>query len=266
MSDNEPTFVSSIIQDLTTLLGIQRITTIPYRPQGNSPVESFHKHLDRSFNKIALKNITDIHEAIHLALFSHRVVIHSATLESPAFLLYGLDPLPPQDGDWRFVTDQPLHDRVRYLNQVRRDILQRALGRRNQILNEQESIQFRVADLVVTRATPAELYQHALRTQTALKLIPKCPLPCRIVHISSNGARVTIRFLLSGQTRLVHFSTIRKIAFPKDEHERKMWNEQFDMVSRSWSKRKHMDLDFLLQEVHHLQMRYQVCRLLHQSL
>lgn len=47
VSDNEATFVSDLLKRLAASLGIKKITTIPYRPQGNAPVEAFHRTLNK---------------------------------------------------------------------------------------------------------------------------------------------------------------------------------------------------------------------------
>lgn len=227
VSDNELGFTSGIIKSLMGLLGIQKITTIPYRPQGNSPVEVFHKHLNKCFNTTIEFRELSINEVLQLALYSHRVTIHSTLLESPAFMLYGLDPLPPQDCDWRFISDRDHYERIEFLSHVRNDILQRALSLRHLAISSHESNDLKIGDIVLVKATPNELYQNAVRTQTSIKLLPKWTLPSRVINISHNRSRIMIQFLLSGNTRLVHISDIRKITLPRDINQRRIWAEHF---------------------------------------
>lgn len=247
VSDNEPSFVSAIIKNFAGILGIQRINTIPYRPQGNSPIEAFHKQLNKSFNTMMSFRDLGIDEVLQLALFSYRATIHSTLLESPAFMLYGLDPLPPQDCDWRFISDREHRERIEFLSQVRNDILERALQLRQFAIENHNESGIKVGDLVITRANPNDVYQHAVRTHTAVKLVPKWSLPCRVVNVSRNDTRIIVQFLLSGTTRLVHISDIKRISLPRDANQRRIWAEHFaKRVSEDKDKKRKRSIEELL--------------------
>ena len=224
VSDNELSFVSDLIKELCGVMGITKISTIPYRPQGNSPIESFHKTLNRLISNFSGK--IPFQEALHLALYSYRVTLHTSTGESPAFLIYGKDLMPPQDCDWRFITEISTRERIRFVNDLRRDIFLRAYEGRKFQLAKLQPTTLEKDDLVLARLNQRERYLQAIRDETGQKLLPKNSLPGRVENISENGQRVIIRFLLSGRLKLCHISDIIKVNLPMDHNQRLLWDRE----------------------------------------
>lgn len=252
VSDNEAAFTSQIMTRLTTTLGIQKITTIPYHPQGNAPIEAFHKglkhHLSNHLKRLPME------DALPLALFSYRATIHSATLESPAFLLYGCDPRPPQECDWRFYHEVSLQERIQFLNQLRTDILNRMHQLRVIAMKELTDINVSVGDLVLVRMNPHERAQQALRSRSGEKLLSIWSLPARIISTTNNGVRIVVKFLLNGSTKMVHISDLRKISPPTDEVQKQQWIAEFQREA-SLTKYQYPTLS---EEVFHPQKRKRV--------
>ena len=227
--DNEATFVSSVLNTLAAHLGIQKPSILTYRPQSNSPVEAFHKGLNKRFAVLSAGECSlPFPEALALALFGYRATMHTATQHSPAFLTYGRDPMPGSDHDWRFIKDTATQARVQFLNLVRQDILDRTQQARvYQALKRQEvTDKLEVGDLVVLRLNPYQLAKRAQKTATAAKLVPKWSIPYRVLGISSNGARVRVQSVLEWDIREVHRSEAHVISKPQDDHQVVEWEKQ----------------------------------------
>ena len=205
-------------------MGITKISTVPYRPQGNSPIESFHKSLNRLISNFSGQ--IPFQEALQLALYSYRVTLHTGTGESPAFLLYGRDLRPPQDCDWRFIAESSTKERIQFVNDLRRDIFKRAYELRNFKIRKLSPTSLKKDDLVLIRFNQRERYIHALRDKSGQKLLPKNSLPGRVETISENGQRVIVRSLLSGRLKLCHVSDIIKVNLPVDYNQQLLWNQE----------------------------------------
>jgi transposase InsO family protein len=93
ITDNEPSFVGKVFDNLCKRLGIQKMHTTIYHPQGNAPIETFHRHLRKGLGIFNLerRNLYDINEAVQLCCLAYRSQVHLALNDSPAFRLYGVD-------------------------------------------------------------------------------------------------------------------------------------------------------------------------------
>ena len=236
ITDNEQAFASDILRRLMTTLGTTQLRTTPYHPQGNAPMESFHRMLNKRillFDR-DLSGKLSFPSVLQLILWSYRIVVHSTTKETPAFLLYGLDLRPPRVQDWRF--DSPAEDknRISFLNFMREDIQYQAYARRlreNENKNRDRTpIVLRENQLVLVRATPKERQAAATNQEQAAKLVPRWSLPCRILRVYPGGQRALIRNILSKTTRDVHISDIRLIDKPMDNMEKIVWEKELDEV------------------------------------
>lgn len=239
VSDHEAIFINNVIREFTATMGISHVVTVPYRPQGNAPVEAFHKTLNKFFTFNFRKVLMP--EALSLALYSYRSLIHSSSLESPAFLVYGRDLVPPQDCDWRFYSEASTQERIRFINQLRKDILTRSQQLSRIARDKALSVDLRVNDLVIVKARPPDLLQHGLRGEFSTKLIPKWSLPARVEGLAENRQRIHIRFLVTGRTRTVHISEVKVIGTPKDINQRNQWIQQHEAelhkpISLDWDE------------------------------
>ncbi len=68
-----------------------------YHHQTIGKVERFHKFMENSLSTIVKKNQTDWPKLVDSCLFVYRTTFNIAINEIPYFLLYGRDPLLPQD-------------------------------------------------------------------------------------------------------------------------------------------------------------------------
>lgn len=120
-------FGAAVIRNLCTRLGANLRITMPYRPQSNATIEVFHKQLNKALRCSIIDDNADIEQqvgdTIAIALWSYRTGSHSSLLETPAYMLYGQDPVPPLQEDWRFTGYR--EDRLTRLAATRNDVLLR---------------------------------------------------------------------------------------------------------------------------------------------
>ena len=95
LSDRGSNFLSDLILELCSLLGIRKINTSGYHPQTDGLVEKFNSTLQGMISKASDKNPTEWDKQLPLLLFAYRSVVQESTKESPFFLLYGRDPRLP---------------------------------------------------------------------------------------------------------------------------------------------------------------------------
>ena len=95
LSDRGTNFLSDIILELCSLLGIKKINTSGYHPQIDGLVEKFNSTLQNMIAKSTDPNTMEWDKRLPLLLFAYRSVIQESTKESPFFLVYGRDPQLP---------------------------------------------------------------------------------------------------------------------------------------------------------------------------
>ena len=95
LSDRGSNFLSDLILELCSLLGIRKINTSGYHPQTDGLVEKFNSTLQGMISKASDKNPTEWDKQLPLLLFAYRSVVQESTKESPFFLLYDRDPRLP---------------------------------------------------------------------------------------------------------------------------------------------------------------------------
>ena len=97
LSDHGTNFLSELIQEVCTLLGIDKINTSGYHPQTDSFVERFNRTIITMLSKCVKKHGRDWDAHLPYLLFAYRVSVQESTKESPFFLLYGRDPRIPTE-------------------------------------------------------------------------------------------------------------------------------------------------------------------------
>lgn len=234
VTDNEQAFASEILKRLVSTLGTTQLRTTPYHPQGNAPIESFHRVLNKRiaiFDKGSDEKIK-FALALQLILWSYRIVIHSTTRETPAFLVYGLDLRPPYSQDWRFDSSQDEKNRISFLNLMREDIqfqaYQRCLDQNATKNTSRIQIDLKENQLVLIRSTTRERQMAATFQGQASKLVPRWSLPYRVLHVYPGGQRALVRNLLTKYTRDAHITDIRLIEKPLDEYQRTLWEKEVE--------------------------------------
>ena len=94
-SDRGTNFLSALILELCSLLGIKKINTSGYHPQTDGLVEKFNSTLQNMIANSTDPNGMEWDKRLPLLLFAYRSVVQESTKESPFFLVYGRDPRLP---------------------------------------------------------------------------------------------------------------------------------------------------------------------------
>ena len=95
LSDCGSNFLSDLVLELCSLLGVKKINTSGYHPQTDGLVEKFNSTLQNMISKVSDKNPTEWDQQLPLLLFAYQSVVQESTKESPFILLYGRDPHLP---------------------------------------------------------------------------------------------------------------------------------------------------------------------------
>ena len=86
-SDNGGEFINALQSEIDKLVGVTRLTTIPYTPRQN-PVERTHRSLNSMFAKV-LERHTDWSAWLPYIAFAYNSTVHKSTGFTPHFLHYG---------------------------------------------------------------------------------------------------------------------------------------------------------------------------------
>src|SRR5699024_8274294 len=122
VTDNDRSFVNEFLTDLHRLLGSKGVTSTVYHPQGNSPIESFHKLLRSELQALGL-GVTLSQSHLDLILMAYRGSYHTGMHDTPAFLTYGTDLTFPNERDLRSTVCQANEERGALFAHARREIL-----------------------------------------------------------------------------------------------------------------------------------------------
>lgn len=246
VSDNEQTFKSKDVDLLCGALGIKRLHTTVYHPEGNM-VESFHRSLKKNIlHYLQRGNSSNADELIQLALFSYRCTNHSSLGYSPAFMTLGVDPRPPIEIDWRFPVPKEFADRVSCLNEIRQRVQCEAYAaavQRNVKINKGRIPEsFKLHELVLCEMTPNELHKRTITTSMGNKLIPSRGLPCRVLRVMSGSKKAIVRNLLTGELKDVHLQNVVKINPPTCLLQEKEWSniicKEAEVISDATTRKK----------------------------
>ena len=97
MSDQGTEFTSDVIAAMCKLLGIEKIRTTPYHPQGNGSAERVHQTLQRMIGKLDPEKRRKWPEHIRSMIIAYNAMWSQVTGYSPYFLMFGWRPRLPVD-------------------------------------------------------------------------------------------------------------------------------------------------------------------------
>ena len=97
LSDRGPNFLSTLVQEVCTLVGTIKINTSGYHPQCDGLVEKFNGTLINMLSKCVNKYGRDWDGHLPYLLFAYRVAVQESTQTSPFYLLYGREARVPTD-------------------------------------------------------------------------------------------------------------------------------------------------------------------------
>jgi len=97
LTDRGTNFTSELIKSVNGLWGVKQSFTTPYHPQTDGMVERFNRTLITMIKSYVHDNQQNWDALIPYALYAYRTTIHTATRETPFFLMFGRDPITPLD-------------------------------------------------------------------------------------------------------------------------------------------------------------------------
>jgi transposase InsO family protein len=97
LTDQGRQLIAGSIHELCELYNIQKLDTTAYHPQCNGKTEKFNQFLVRTLSIVLNKAHSNWDEELDNVLFTYRVGFNRTLKESPFYLIYGHDPLLPQD-------------------------------------------------------------------------------------------------------------------------------------------------------------------------
>ena len=97
MSDQGTEFTGDLIAAMCKLLGIEKIRTTPYHPQGNGSAERVHQTLQRMIGKLDPEKRRKWPEHIGSMVIAYNATRSQVTGYSPYFLMFGWRPRLPVD-------------------------------------------------------------------------------------------------------------------------------------------------------------------------
>ena len=89
--------MSALAKEVYRLLRVKKVSTAAYRPQTNGLVERFNRTLAAMLSMYVNSKHTDWDRYLPYVTFAYNTTAHSATKESPFFLLYGRQARMPID-------------------------------------------------------------------------------------------------------------------------------------------------------------------------
>ena len=94
-SDNGTEFKNKLINEVCEQLGVKhKIYSLPYRPQSNGRIESFHYFLKACISKHITPQI-EWDDVVPLACVAYNFLPNEHSKESPFFLMFGRDTILP---------------------------------------------------------------------------------------------------------------------------------------------------------------------------
>jgi dUTPase len=96
LTDNALELTGHVINDVARILGINKVQTIPYNPNGNK-VERWHRTLGQILRTAVARDQTDWEDKLPAALLAYRSSVHKTTKKTPFYLTHGREAQLPID-------------------------------------------------------------------------------------------------------------------------------------------------------------------------
>ena len=105
LHDQGKEFENKLFHQLEKLMGIKRLRTTPYHPQGNGQTERFNKTIIGMLRTLSDKEKSNWKDALNKMTHAYNSTRNSATGYSPFFLMFGRKPKLPIDAMFPEATD-----------------------------------------------------------------------------------------------------------------------------------------------------------------
>ena len=194
LSDHEAAFLSNLLRELCTVMGIKKVNTTVYHPQTDGLVECFNRILTGMLAKTTEKGSQDWDKRLSYVLFAYRASMQSSNMESPFILLYGRNPRLPTETALTAPVIQSELDIVTYKEVVVQGVTEvwgvaqshvRKAQDKQKRSHDQHAAEpsFQVGDRVF-------LYEPAAKSSKAHKFARPYGGPYCIVCLYQNGAEI----------------------------------------------------------------------------
>lgn len=213
LTDQGRNFVSNLFKETCRQLGIQKLQTTAYHPEGNGMVERLHRTLTDSIAHFVRKDGRDWDRWIPYAVMAYRSIPHSSTGYSPNFLVYGREVDAPGHCRASVTNAEPttvehFRERLAEAYQAARERAEKAWAERTAYCNRKRKLRaFRPGDWVYLHV-PAIKVGHC----------PKFHCPWTGPHeVLQALSRVTYRVRLrTGEEVVVHVNRLKEALGPGD--------------------------------------------------
>ncbi|EYC04907.1 hypothetical protein Y032_0085g1856 [Ancylostoma ceylanicum] len=197
-TDQGTEFVNAIIEGVASAVGIKRTTTKGYNSRENGASERAIETLQRILKKkVQFPDYWDV--MLPHAVYAYNVTPHSATGESPFFLLHGFDPVTPSDvipesivTPYQIDLDDYRTELMRGMQLIREEVKEYACRYREKMKNVYDS-RHRVDDDKAPKV--GERVFMKLSTERRKGKHPKLTCewegPYRVLESSENSALIT---------------------------------------------------------------------------
>jgi transposase InsO family protein len=216
LTDQGRNYASQLLKAFCGRLGITKLQTTPYHPQGNGKAEVFMKFLVSNLATLGEKDQSNWDLLLPTVAFIHNTTINDTLQETPFYLVHGRDPLLPADLQFghhtrKFDTEETnrFEYKVHLVKLLKRnyEIVQNRRGDRQARLTEKvnqrrKAVEFQLGEEVM-------LHWPMPKKGLSQKLLPKWSGPYRILR---RLGEVTYRIGLNQtKTMVVHVQRLRKL-------------------------------------------------------
>ena len=209
-------FLSRATKDLCLRLGVHKVFTSAYYPQGDGIAEAFMKILGSQLATLVQDNHTNWPKYLDQVAMAYRVTPHPATGETPAYLLHGYDIRLPLDNQLELLSEAPVLEefqidtmkRLEVLREARKTAMDNLYGLYQKAAAEREErvniATHNVGQLVYVRVSKVEL-----RKEDSHKLADRWTGPYRIVEVYQNEMTYKLCHLHTNKEKVVHYSNLK---------------------------------------------------------
>ena len=180
-SDNGGEFTSDLLKSLCKVKGVEKHTSVAYRPQSQGPVERFNRTLIGRLKKRLLQYGNSWVDHLQYVEWSYNTTPRSNDKMSPYLLMYGREPPLPAfvDVDEYSVTDKGLRDYLQKVKTRSKDVYDEA--RRRMIESRAKEIEAYNKKVKHEALHPGDKVYELVPESLRNKLQPKWDNPMTIV-------------------------------------------------------------------------------------
>ena len=122
-TDGAPEFLSQMFRELADIYDVEKLHTLPYRPQSNGMVERMNRVILQQLSCLIGDDISRWDDMLPLVMSAYRACVHNSTGVSPYYMVYGEEMRMP--ADIKYGVDEHGLDfpcRVSYMEGIRKNL------------------------------------------------------------------------------------------------------------------------------------------------